>query len=107
MEVTVHMERYKTNPGVVLTQVCGEYLLVAARSIRDKVPYVSQISESAAFLWKILEHGADESELFAAVENEYEIEDPANAKAAIHGTIEQLRESGYLLCDTEGGTNEE
>ena len=99
MEVVNRMERYRTDPGVILTQVCGEYLLVAARSVRDRVPYVSQVNESVAFLWKKLELGSDEDTLLSAVLEEYEIDDPAQARKAIQRTIEQLRDSGYLICD--------
>ena len=100
------MQRYKTRPGVVLTAICGEHLLVAARSVRDSVPYLTQLNESAAFLWKQLEQGADEDALLAAVLEEYEIADPAGARASIRGTLEQLRASGYLLDDTQGGEHE-
>ncbi|MBR5095263.1 MAG: PqqD family protein [Oscillospiraceae bacterium] len=91
------MPRYRTRTGVVLTSICGEHLLVAAKGVRDQVPYITQISESAAFLWERLEHGADTDELLSAVLEEYEIEDPAQARAAIEGSIGQMRESGYLL----------
>ena len=31
------MKRYQARNGLVLTQVCGEYLLVAARALRESI----------------------------------------------------------------------
>ncbi len=49
------MKQYKLRPGVVLTEVCGEYLLVSTGYARDVCPYVLQINEQAAVFWRILE----------------------------------------------------
>lgn len=96
------MKRYHTRPGVVLTGICGEYLLVAARSIRDSLSYVTQLNESSAFLWKELEGGADEKTLESRVLEEYEIDDPAVAGAAIHEFVEQMVSAGYLIEEKQG-----
>ena len=53
------MERYETRPGVVLTNICGEYMLLAAKAAREYCPYMTQLNESSAFLWRLLESGAD------------------------------------------------
>lgn len=99
--------RYRTRRGAVLTKICGEYLLVAAQSLRDSLPYVTQLNESSAFLWKKLESGADEQTLEQRVMEEYEIEDRDAARAAIRDFMEQMRSAGYLVEDREGEeTNE-
>lgn len=99
--------RYRTRPGAVLAKICGEYLLVAAQSLRDSLPYVTQLNESSAFLWKKLEDGADEQMLEQSVLEEYEVEDEREARAAIHDFVEQMRSAGYLIEDGEGEkTNE-
>lgn len=99
------MPRYYTRTGVVLTSICGEYVLVAARAVRNKVPKFAQLNESSAFLWRLLQAGADQTELEKAVMEEYEIEDPAQARSAIKAFIAQMVKSGYLL--QEGEYNEE
>ena len=53
------MERYKTRVGVVLTRVCGEWLLVSAAALKDLCPFVTVINESSAFLWNRLQSGAE------------------------------------------------
>ena len=99
--------RYRTRPGAVLARICGEYLLVAAQSLRDSLPYVTQLNESSAFLWKKLESGADEQTLEQCVLEEYEVEDRDAARAAIRDFMEQMRSAGYLVEDREGEeTNE-
>lgn len=95
------MLRYHTLPGVVLTCVCGEYMLVSAKSVRDKVPYMVQLNESSAFLWKRLSEGADEPELEKAVMDEFEIEDIVQARSAIKGFLEQMLQNGLLLKEGE------
>lgn len=95
------MPLYHTRNGVVLTSICGEYVLVAANAIRDKVPKFAQLNESSAFLWRLLESGADEAALEKAVMEEYEIEDPAEARSAIEAFIMQMAKSGYLLKEGE------
>ncbi len=91
------MEQVVTRPGVVLTQICGEYLLLAAKAAREHCPYMTQLNESSAFLWRELERGADPRELERAVLEEYEIEDPAVAREAIRNFMEEMLRLGYLL----------
>lgn len=87
---------YKTRMGVVLTEIAGEYVLVAAKALLDECPYVTQLNESSAFLWRQMEQGASLDELEAAVAEEYEIEDPAMARAAIEAFVKQMEELKYI-----------
>ena len=98
--------RYKTRPGVVLTSIYGEHILVAAKSVLDICPYVTEINETSAFLWKELEEGADIERLMDAVQAEYEIDDPDTVRSAINGFIEQMLELNYLVAFEEGRQNE-
>lgn len=99
------MQQYHTRPGVVLTSICGEYVLVAAKAARASVPAYAQLNESSAFLWRLLESGADTAQLEKSVMETYEIEDPAQARSAIEAFIGQMVKSGYLL--KEGENHEE
>lgn len=99
--------RFKTRPGVVLAPICGEYLLVSAKAVRDFCPYVTQVNETSAFLWQQLVGGADRETLLRAVTDEYEIDDPAEVTAAIDSFLNQMLEAGYLLEEKEGTEHEE
>ena len=101
------MTRYKTRPGVVLTSICGEYVLVAASAVREFCPYVMEFNETSAFLWERLRHGADLDSLMVALGEEYELDDPNAAKAAVEAFLRQMLELNYLLPVEQGGTHEE
>lgn len=91
------MDKYVTRPGVVLTEICGEYVLVAAKELLDTCPYVTQLNDSSAFLWEKLTAGADADGLFEAVQAEFDIDDPAVIRQAIEDFIRQMNEMNYLL----------
>lgn len=101
------MPIYQTRPGVVLIQICGEYLLVAAKAVQDECPYYCFLNESSAFVWKQLEKGSDFASLEAAVAEEFEIEDPARTRGLILALLEELEKNHYLLRLEQGGNHEE
>lgn len=95
------MKRYQARDGLVLTQVCGEYLLVAARALRDLCPYVTVVNETSAFLWERLESGATAEELAQAVADEYEVDDPAAVRQMIADFLRQMQELNYVLTEEQ------
>ena len=88
---------YKTRTGVVLTEIAGDFVLVAAKALLGECPYVTQLNDTSAFLWRRMEQGASLEELEAAVAEEYEIEDPAMARAAIEAFVKQMEELKYII----------
>ena len=94
------MINYKTRPGVVLTEVCGQYLLVSAKEAREYCPYVNQINETSAFIWKTLQHGAGIDTVKQAVMNEYEAEE-SELDGVLEMFIRELYEKGYLIQEGE------
>ena len=100
------MTVYKTRRGVVLTEICGEYVLIAAKALLDRCPYLTQINESSAFLWKRMMNGATLEELVIAVEDEYEILDVDEIKTAIDNIIKNMMEMNYLESMEAGEKNE-
>ncbi|MBR4132047.1 MAG: PqqD family protein [Oscillospiraceae bacterium] len=91
------MKRYRTRPGVVLTTIAGQNVLVAAKTVRDQCPYTAQINETAAFCWQVLEQGADLDELVRRLSEEYEGADPEQMRADMEQLLAQLCESNYLI----------
>ena len=96
------MERYKCREGLVMTQVCGETLLVAARSLLDQCPFVTILNDSSAFLWQHLKEGATAAELEQAVCSEFEIEDPAEIRGFIDSFLQQMNEQHFLTTCEQG-----
>ena len=97
------MVKYRTRPGIVLTDICGENVLVAASSLTGLCPYVTQINDSSVFLWRLLQNGADAEQLAAAVEAEFEVDDPKALRSVIYDFIKQMTELNYLLSDEQKG----
>ena len=100
------MERYKTRTGVILTCVCGEWLLVSASALKDLCPFVTVVNESSAFLWKRLQSGADAEDLARAVREEYEIEDPETVRSVIEAFLRQMLELNYLIAEDRKAAGE-
>ena len=67
--------KYRTRTGIVLTSVCGQHVLVAAKEARENCPYVTKINETAAFCWRLLENGSTCSQLADRLMEEYDAED--------------------------------
>lgn len=91
------MKRYKTRPGVVLTTIAGQNVLVAAKSLAALCPYSAQINDTAAFCWRVLEEGADVDTLMNKLSGEYEIDDAAEARRDLEQLVAQMLESNYLI----------
>ena len=98
---------YKARSGVLQTEVCGEYLLVAIKAARQFCPFVTVLNESAVFVWRRLAEGATLESLEAAVAEEYEIDDPEEVRSLLLGLLENLENNGYLLRTEQGGEHEE
>ena len=101
------MTSYKTRHGVIHTAVCGVHLLVAAGAVQELCPYVTELNETSAFLWERLRRGADLEGLMAALDEEYELEDPAAARQAVEAFLRQMLELNYLLPVEQGEDHEE
>jgi hypothetical protein len=91
---------YRTRPGIILTEICGEYVLIAARALLDQCHYLTQVNESSAFLWKQLEKGATLDDLMLAVKEEYETDD--DTEGLISDFIRHMLDMNYLLVSEEG-----
>lgn len=93
------MGRLRTRPGVVLTEICGEHVLVSAKAITRDCPFVTFINEESAFLWTQLLKGADEDMLAAAVKAEYEVDSSDALMEAINAFLKQMTELNLLIKD--------
>lgn len=90
------MTVYRTRRGIVLTEICGEYVLVTARSLLGICPYLMQLNESSAFLWRHMLHGASIDELVEKVKEEYETTDSDNPELAVEEFVRQMLNMKYL-----------
>ena len=87
---------YHTIAGVVQASVAGGYFLVAAKEARGNCPYITEINETSAFLWKQLEKGCTIGELLSAVMQEYDVENPEETREIVESFVREIQELGYL-----------
>ena len=85
----------KVKDNFVLKTIAGSYVVVPVRTRAVDFAGIIKLSESGAFLWKLLEKGADREELIAAMLEEYAV-DEATASADIDRFIAKLREADLL-----------
>ena len=92
------MKIYKRRPGVVLVEVCEEFLLVATGDARDHCPYITQINASAADYWRFLEQEQSLQSLVQKAKEHYERKDGGIIFASLQ-FVSKMQESGYLLAE--------
>lgn len=87
--------KYKTKVGIVLTEIGGKSLLVSAEALRAKIPYITEINDTAAACWRLLEDGLSESDLIHHFLDEYDA-DGELISADIHRLLDTMLRDGYL-----------
>ena len=85
----------KIKNNFVLKKIAGAYMVVPVRTRAVDFSGIIKLSESGAFLWKLLETGADRQELIAKMLEEYAV-DEATAAADIDRFVAKLREADLI-----------
>ena len=85
----------KLKEGFVLREVAGEIVVIPSGSSLD-LNLMITLNDTGRFLWEHLEKGAEESELVAALLQEYDV-DEATARAGVAGFVEKLRKNDFLV----------
>ena len=84
----------KIKDGFMLRTVSGQTVVLPVAGDLDLNMMIT-LNETAAFLWKHIENGADEDELVSALLSEYEITEE-DARKHIKKFGETLNEHGFL-----------
>ena len=84
----------KLREGFVLRRVAGQTVVVPSGDELD-LNMMINLNDTGAFLWKLLEKGAEESELVAALLEEYDVTEE-RAKASVQRFVDKLNEHGFL-----------
>ena len=85
----------KIKNNFVLKKIAGSFMVVPVRTRAVDFSGIIKLSESGAFLWKLLEKGADREELIAEMLKEYDV-DESTAAADIDRFIEKLSEADLI-----------
>ena len=90
------MSKYVQHADLVLTQVCGEYLLVATRSALNDCPYVNRLSPLEADYWGLLSEGKQLDEIAEILAQKLDI-DPKKARLLLLFATKKMLDAGYLI----------
>ncbi len=85
----------KINDGFMLRNVAGKNIVVAVGEASMDFDGLISLNETGAFLWKILEDGADYDTLLSKFLDEYDI-DEETAKRDLDAFIKRALDEGFL-----------
>ncbi len=88
--------QHKIRDGIVLKNICGEWLLIAVGDACDHCMYVRQINDTLAYYWKLLEKGKSTVEIMEQACKEYDAPAEVIWKDA-ENLIKKLYEMNYLV----------
>ena len=86
----------KLKDGFVLREIDNEYMVVPVREMAEKVHGIINLSETGAFLWRLLDTDQEEEQLVAAMLAEYEVEEET-ARQDVRAFVDGLEKQGFLV----------
>lgn len=86
----------KIKSSYKLRTVAGENMVVNVGNDPDTFNGVIMLNDTGAFLWKLLEKGAESDEMIASLISEYKI-DEATAAEAVNNFMESIKNAN--LCE--------
>ena len=95
------MNRIITRSGVICLEIHGCSFLVADREARKICPYIRKISETGAFVWKLLSKGNNIEEIIHYVNQEFEVPESVELIKEINYFINNLKEHNYIIEEKE------
>ena len=84
----------KLKDGFILRQVAGQTVVLPTGADLDLNMMIT-LNDTGKFLWELLDKGAEEAELAAALLAEYDV-DEATARASVAAFVAKLNENGFL-----------
>lgn len=98
------MTGLRVRRGIALVEVFGICLLVADEEARKECPYLRQLNEIGAFIWRQLEEGKEADEIEFLLRDFYDVPESYDLEADLKGFMTSLHKDHYILL--EGENNE-
>ncbi len=96
------MEKYRLRKGVILTEICGEYLLVASPKARPYCKKVKKINKTAGRLLQLMGQSSFTVEdMVLLICEEYQVDNEGGVLRDMELFLESLRENGYVLKEDQ------
>lgn len=86
-------EVLKIKQGFILSEIAGNYLVVAVGERVKNFNKLIKLNETGSFLWKILEKGATQEQLVEKLLKEYDI-DRTTAEQDVNLFVSNIKEAG-------------
>ena len=90
------MTDLKIRDGVVLLHIHNVYLVVSDKEARKSCPYMREINDTAAMLWKLLEQGCGFEEIVDRMMKEYDVAERSLLEEDLRTYIREMKQNGYL-----------
>ena len=90
------MNRYSTREGIALLHIQNTYLLAADSNARKVCSYVTELNETAAFIWELIEKGKSFEEIITEICSLYDVDNSETVKSDLELCIKQLEDSHYI-----------
>ncbi len=88
--------KYKVRDGVLLRNICDEWLLIAAGEAAKHCLYVRQVNDTLAWYWQRVAKGLDTEKIIDEAETVFDASRQQIEKD-LNILTEQLRAMGYLV----------
>ncbi len=85
----------KIREGFILRQVLDIYAVIGVGSEAYMPNRIMSVNETGAFLWRMLENGAEKQELIDALLREYET-DPQTAEKDVDAFLKEMQDKGLI-----------
>lgn len=85
----------KIKSGYILRKVADSNVVVAVGARTKEFSGVINLTETSAFVWKMLEKGADKQEIITAILTEYEV-DRTTAEKDLDEFLQKITEAGLV-----------
>ncbi len=89
---------FRIRDGIVLKNICGEWLLIAVGEASKHCMYVRRVNDTLAFFWQQIESGKTLEQIIAVAAEEYDASEEQIDKD-LRRLLKQLYEAKYLITD--------
>ena len=86
----------KIKPGFMLRKVVDVYVIIGIGDENYAPNQIMSLNETGAFLWRILEDGADRGKLLASLLSEYDVDEQTAARD-VDAFLDSLREKALIV----------
>lgn len=89
----------RCRPGIVLTRICGQWILIPTREASEKCPHIIKLILPSAIIWGMIEKRKSEDEMVRAL-SILTHKDEEAARELVETIMDSLFEKGLLIEST-------